>query len=80
MHRTNTLDYVFVIDGELELSLDSGEKRILKRGDVCVQRAAMHAWKNLSGTEIARFGAVCLGIEGAELNQMIPPGPDGKAS
>ena len=73
MHRTKTLDYVFVIDGEIELSLDSGEKRVLKRGDACVQWAAMHARKNLSRTEIARFGAVCLGIEGAVLNEMISP-------
>ncbi|KUJ19386.1 uncharacterized protein LY89DRAFT_780332 [Mollisia scopiformis] len=74
MHRSNTLDYVFIIDGELELTLDSGEKRVMKRGDVCVQRASQHSWKNLSKTEIARFGAVTLGIEGAKLNEMIFPG------
>jgi len=73
MHRSNTLDYVFIIDGELELTLDSGEKRVMKRGDVCVQRASQHSWKNLSKTEIARFGAVVLGIEGAKLNETIFP-------
>lgn len=36
MHRSNTLDYVFIIDGELELTLDSGEKRVMKRGDVSI--------------------------------------------
>jgi hypothetical protein len=55
MHRTNTLDYIFVIQGSLELRLDSGENRILKGGDACVQRASMHAWKNLSGTDYARL-------------------------
>ncbi|PKK43191.1 hypothetical protein CI102_14059 [Trichoderma harzianum] len=73
MHRSQTLDYVFIIDGELELTLDSGEKRIMKPGDVCVQRASQHSWKNLSKTEFARFGAVTLGIEGAKLNEMIFP-------
>lgn len=73
MHRSNTLDYVFIIDGELELTLNSGEKRVLKRGDVVIQRACQHSWKNLSKTEIARFGAVVLGIEGAKLNEFIFP-------
>lgn len=48
MHRTESIDYGVVLEGELELLLDSGEKRIMKRGDVCVQRATMHAWKNVT--------------------------------
>lgn len=28
--------------------LDSGESRLLKRGDVAVQRGTNHAWKNVS--------------------------------
>lgn len=71
MHRTNTLDYVFVIEGEIELSLDSGEKRVLKQADTCIQRGAMHAWKNLSPTKIARLGIVCLGTEGGAVNQIL---------
>lgn len=55
MHRSQTFDYVLIIEGELELTLDSGEKRIMKPGDV--------------KTEFARFGAVTLGIEGAKLNE-----------
>lgn len=74
MHRTNSLDYIFIIDGELELTLSSGEKRVMKRGDVAIQRACLHSWKNMSKTEIARFAAVTLGIEGAKLNEMIFPG------
>ena len=52
MHRTRTLDYVVVIEGELVLILDDVEV-ILKAGDVVVQRATDHAWENRSGT-IAR--------------------------
>ncbi|KAL1891087.1 hypothetical protein Sste5346_007913 [Sporothrix stenoceras] len=55
MHRTVSLDYGVVLDGEIELILDSGEKRILKRGDVCVQRGTMHAWRNCSETEWGRM-------------------------
>jgi hypothetical protein len=52
MHRTRTLDYVVVIEGELILILDDGEV-ILKPADVVVQRGTDHAWENRSDT-IAR--------------------------
>jgi quercetin dioxygenase-like cupin family protein len=55
MHRTVSLDYGVVLDGEVELVLDSGETQVMKRGDVCVQRATMHAWRNMSQTEWARM-------------------------
>ncbi|KAF3389465.1 hypothetical protein F1880_004437 [Penicillium rolfsii] len=48
MHRTVSLDYGVVLEGEVELILDSGEKRVLKRGDVAVQRATNHAWRNVT--------------------------------
>jgi hypothetical protein len=44
MHRTTSLDYGVVLEGEVELVLDSGETRLLKRGDTSVQRATNHAW------------------------------------
>jgi naringenin degradation protein FdeH len=52
MHRTRTLDYVIVIEGELVLILDDSEV-ILKAGDVVVQRGTDHAWENRGGA-IAR--------------------------
>ena len=39
----------------MELILDSGEKRIMGRGDLAVQRATNHAWRNTSETEWARM-------------------------
>ncbi|KAK6534042.1 hypothetical protein TWF281_005381 [Arthrobotrys megalospora] len=50
MHRTQSLDFGVVLEGEVELSLDGGEseKRILKRGDVAVQRGTNHAWRNVT--------------------------------
>lgn len=55
IHRTQSLDYGIVIEGTVEMVLDSGEAKTLRRGDVAVQRATMHGWKNLSETEWARM-------------------------
>lgn len=49
VHRALTIDYGIVVEGTFELSLDSGEKRIMRQGDVCVQRATSHKWKNITG-------------------------------
>ncbi|EEQ89841.1 cupin domain-containing protein [Blastomyces dermatitidis ER-3] len=51
MHRTLNVDTGMVIEGSLELLLDSGESRVLRKGDVFVQRATMHRLKNMSSTE-----------------------------
>ncbi len=48
MHRTRTLDYAVVLDGEITLILDNGEVK-LKAGDVVIQRGTSHAWSNRSG-------------------------------
>lgn len=45
MHRTETLDYGVVTEGEVWLVLD-GEEVHLKRGDIVVQRGTNHAWSN----------------------------------
>ncbi|KAM0436304.1 hypothetical protein ACHAQK_007878 [Fusarium lateritium] len=55
MHRTQSLDYGIVLEGEIELVLDSGETQMMRRGDVAVQRGTMHAWRNPSTTEWARM-------------------------
>ena len=47
MHRTQTLDYVVIIEGELVLLLEDSEVA-LKQGDVVVQRGTNHAWENRS--------------------------------
>jgi mannose-6-phosphate isomerase-like protein (cupin superfamily) len=47
MHRTTTLDYVVVIEGEIVLLLDDSEVT-LKKGEVVVQRGTNHAWENRS--------------------------------
>jgi quercetin dioxygenase-like cupin family protein len=68
MHRTLTLDYMIVLDGEIELILDSGEKKTLKKGDTVIQRGTMHAWRNPSQTEWVRMLSILLPAEPLELN------------
>jgi quercetin dioxygenase-like cupin family protein len=46
MHKTNTVDYAVVHDGEIWLELDDRETIHLKRGDVVVQNGTRHAWRN----------------------------------
>lgn len=50
-HRTDTLDYVLVLDGEVALELDSGSVE-LRSGDCVVQRGTRHAWRNRSGRPV----------------------------
>lgn len=55
MHRTQSVDYGIVLEGQIVSMLDSGEEQLMGRGDVMVQRATMHAWRNPSETEWARM-------------------------
>lgn len=49
LHRAMTIDYGIIVEGVFELILDSGEKRIMRQGDVSVQRATAHKWVNVTG-------------------------------
>lgn len=48
MHRTETIDYGVVLEGEVWLVLDDGSETRLGAGDVVVQRGTDHAWDNRS--------------------------------
>lgn len=48
MHRTETIDYVIVIEGEIEMDMDDSSVK-LKQGDIMIQRGTNHAWANRSG-------------------------------
>jgi len=51
MHRTETLDYAVVLEGEITMLLDDSEVN-LKAGDVVIQRGTNHAWSNRSGKPV----------------------------
>ena len=58
MHRTETIDYVIVLEGEIEMDMDDSTVK-LKAGDIMVQRGTNHAWAN-RGTARARVAFVLI--------------------
>ncbi len=59
-HQTATVDYIYILQGELSLRLDDSEVG-LHAGDCVVQRATNHAWHNYSH-EPARVLGVMIGL------------------
>ena len=71
MHRTKTIDYVVVIEGEIVLILEDSEV-ILKQGDLVVQRGTNHAWENRSD-ELTRMAFFHIDADfAAELLAKLP--------
>jgi hypothetical protein len=60
-HRTPTIDYGVVLDGEILLELDDGVTASLKTGDVVVQNATRHAWRNCTDKP-ATMAFVLIGV------------------
>lgn len=58
MHRTETVDYVICLTGEIDMDMDRSTVK-LRAGDVMVQRGTNHAWAN-RGTEPARLAFVLI--------------------
>ena len=55
MHRTKSIDYGVVLDGEVDLELDDGSVVTLSKGNVVVQRGTAHAWHNRSSGTVRMF-------------------------
>jgi quercetin dioxygenase-like cupin family protein len=58
MHRTETIDYIVVLSGEIDMDMDRSSVK-LRAGDVMVQRGTNHAWVNRSAAP-ARLAIVLL--------------------
>src|SRR5580704_5495353 len=58
MHRTETIDYIVMLEGEIDMDMDDSTVK-LHAGDVMVQRGTNHAWVNRS-TAPARLAIVLL--------------------
>jgi quercetin dioxygenase-like cupin family protein len=58
MHRTETIDYIVVLAGEIDMAMDETTVK-LRAGDIMVQRGTNHAWIN-RGAEPARLAIVLL--------------------
>ncbi|HWI85423.1 MAG TPA: cupin domain-containing protein, partial [Sphingomonas sp.] len=60
-HKTESLDYAIVLEGEIYAMLDVGET-LMRAGDVLIQRATNHSWSNRSG-KVCRVAFVLLALD-----------------
>jgi mannose-6-phosphate isomerase-like protein (cupin superfamily) len=58
MHRTLTIDYAIIMQGEIDMLLDDTEIH-LEAGDVLIQQGTNHAWVN-RGTEPCRIAFILI--------------------
>jgi hypothetical protein len=58
-HKTDSIDFAVVLEGEIWLLLDEGEC-LLRAGDVVVQRGTAHSWSNRSD-RVCRMAFLLLG-------------------
>ena len=58
MHRTDTVDYAILLEGEIWAVMDEGET-LMRAGDVLIQRGTNHSWANRS-SKTARMCFVLL--------------------
>ena len=57
-HRTRSIDYAIVLDGEIDMLMDDTEVHV-KAGDVLVQQGTNHAWVN-NGTKPCRIAFILI--------------------
>jgi mannose-6-phosphate isomerase-like protein (cupin superfamily) len=73
MHRTQSVDYALVLDGEITLVLDK-EDVIMKTGDFLVERGTNHAWANRSGKPCRMLFVLIDGAFDPEIGKHFVPG------
>lgn len=61
VHRTESVDYGIVLEGEITLVLDDSEV-VARAGDVVIQRGTDHAWAN-RGDAVARVAFILVAGE-----------------
>jgi mannose-6-phosphate isomerase-like protein (cupin superfamily) len=73
MHRTESIDYGIVLEGEMTLILTDAEVTV-RAGDIVVQRGTDHAWANRTDRS-AKMAFVLVGGEfGDDLRALLPGG------
>jgi len=68
LHRTVSVDIVVQLQGTIELTLEDGTTKLQKTGDLTINRAVLHAWRNPSKTEWSRMLGVMMQSEPVTLN------------
>ena len=56
-HKTNTLDLLYVVEGEITLQLEE-ESTALRPGDFIVQSGTNHAWHNYGDSPVKLLGVM----------------------
>ena len=69
VHRTESLDYVIVLAGEIEMQMDHSVVT-MKAGDVMVQRGTNHGWTNRSDRP-ARLAFVLMDAKPLGIGQAV---------
>jgi quercetin dioxygenase-like cupin family protein len=76
MHTTDTIDFEYIISGEVWLELDDGVLVHLRAGDTVVQNGTRHAWRN-KGSEPCRIVVFMVGTprrpSGVEVAELKTP-------
>lgn len=76
-HRTNSVDYLHVLEGEIVMQFDdTGHEIVLRKGDTIVQRATNHAWINRSDRHCRLFIVMIAGRITSDLEKIIGPMPE----
>ena len=73
MHRTQTIDYAVVLEGEVVMLVDDDEVH-LKAGDVVIQRGTNHAWSNRSKKPVKMLYVLIDGTFDEELGSQLGGG------
>jgi quercetin dioxygenase-like cupin family protein len=66
-HRTDSIDYGIVLQGQIDMELDNGKVVHLKAGDCIVQRGTIHNWAN-RGTEACLVAFILIWAKPVEIN------------
>jgi quercetin dioxygenase-like cupin family protein len=80
MHRTNSIDYGIILEGEIELELEDGAKRTVHQGGIIIQRGTNHLWRNTTD-KVTRIAFILIESpaylhEGVPLDQLKPEDVD----
>jgi hypothetical protein len=71
MHRTKTIDFGIVLEGEIHLILDDSEV-LLREHDVVIQRGTDHAWENRTDRRCRVAFILIDGAWDADLRASLP--------
>jgi len=68
LHRTLSLDYCVVLEGEIQLGMEDGTQVNVRKGEMVVQRGTLHSWKN-KGDVVCRILCVMVGADEVKVEE-----------